>query len=94
MSNPHITAALACLDPEGDFLWGSGDLANISARLEAQAHATLALAYEARTANLLTSQQIAHAALFKGGTFSAEANAELIRSAKEIETRLGLGDTK
>lgn len=80
MSNSHTTSALECLDPEGDFNWENSDLANIAARIEAQTQATLAVAHELKTANLLA----AYAADM--GSSSPLYN--------EIHDRLGLGGTK
>lgn len=83
MNNPHIAPALECLNPEKDFYWENSDLANIRARIEAQAQATLALAYEARTANLLAAY-----------TYGIVGPNNESVDESTIITRLGLGDTK
>ena len=86
MSNPHLESVKECLDPEGDFNWTNSDLANIGARLEAQAHATLALAFEQRTANLI--------ALFDANGEKGLHEIDYPALRNLILTRLGLGDTK
>lgn len=77
MSNPHISTAQFRL--EGVHLWqgdtGSTDATEIAAALDAQAEATLALAYEQRTANLI-------------GLHSAYDTRREPRKAHEVPTQI------
>jgi hypothetical protein len=81
-SNTHI--AVAKFRQEGVHEWqseeGSTDATNIAVALDAQTEATLALAYEQRTANLI--------ALFSEGFAGTGLNYGYL--FKEINERLGL----
>lgn len=57
-SNPHVATAKFLQNGVHDWQsdWGSTDATNLAAMLDAQTEATLALAYEQRTANLIAYQ--------------------------------------
>jgi len=88
-SNTHV--ATAKFRQEGVHEWqaeeGSTDATNIAAALDAQTEATLALAYEQRTANLIA----AFGNMMDGeiDTFLGE-RVDGYELAKQIQQRLGL----
>lgn len=55
--------------------------------------AILALAYEQRTANLIALHRMGVSAMLSGNA-TGISTEKLHRNSREIETRLGLGDTK
>lgn len=93
MSNPHLDATKGWLEYSAEQNPDNDGRALHAAAL-AQTEATLALAFEARTANLLTLHQNMLIALTNGFTDGEAAFKELNDIAKTIETRLGLGDPK
>ena len=93
MSNPHFAATKGWLEYSADENPDVDGRAMHAAAL-AQAEATLALAYEQRTANLIALHRTAIHALTNGFELEDKATTELEDLAHQIETRLGLGDTK
>lgn len=86
--NPHYeravdllnVPALANLTPEEE----------AATRSEAQVNATLALAFEQRTANLIALHQMAVTAIQNGADNDGISPDDFRRSSDEIEARLGL----
>ena len=79
MNNPHLDATKGWLEYSAEQNPDNGGRAMHAAAL-AQAEATLALAYEQRTANLLE--------------YAINVDDKHLALYAEIESRLGLGDTK
>lgn len=83
--NPHAELAETDIEYPGDW----NELEAVTALLQTSARATLALAYEQRTANLIAVAT----AVSENGVY--QLDPALIGAAQEeLATRLGLGDTK
>jgi hypothetical protein len=94
--NPHYGLAAHVIDKVDALPGGySRDQAMLKGILGAQAQATLALAFEQRTANLIALHQMAVTAIQNGADNDGISPDDFRRSSDEIETRLGLnGDTE
>ena len=88
-SNTHF--ATAKFRQEGVHDWqseeGSTDATNLAAALDAQAEATLALAYEQRTANMIAALQVVR---YEGAKEILPTSDHAWATVKEINERLGL----
>lgn len=82
--NQHYTAAqdLISNDKSWGIGWETADAQHLASHLEANMEATLALAYEQRTANLI--------AMFGEGTYHSLNNEQRKDLLGQIEERLGL----
>lgn len=92
MSNPHLGIATGRLNqapkPQGNLE------THIHFMGDALTQATLALAYEQRTANLIAAHAL-NVTGFKGAArFSRAIRADLRKTADLLEARLRLGETK
>jgi hypothetical protein len=92
MSNPHVTEAERLVNADGGWTVGyeTADAQHIVGLLDANMQATLALAYEQRTANLIALWSNPQASGMNGDVTWGVSDERIGELLQEIQQRLGV----